>query len=132
MSTSFKNGKRPLALLAGLALAGGGVLVGATGASAEEAASSCDEGNLCLWGDAGLPGEPDEVLYDCGFFDIGDAGLAPLGSYDNAQFEGTYTQFFTWVGDENPDDPWELVHESTAPEYNSDVEELDIHGVRVC
>lgn len=132
MSTLFKNGKRSLALLAGVALASGGALMGATTASADEATSGCEEGNLCLWGDVDFPEEPDAALYDCDFFDIGDAGLAPLGSYDNNQFEGTVATFYTWVGDENPDDPWEPVHESTAPEYNPNVEELDIHGVQVC
>lgn len=132
MSTFLKNGKRSLALLAGVALASGGAFAGATTASAEEAQSGCEKGNLCLWGEPGFPGEPDEVLYDCGFFDIGDAGLAPLGSYDNNQFDGTVTTFYTWVGDENPDEPWAPVHDSTAPDSNDNVEELDIHGVQVC
>ncbi|MBE9373738.1 hypothetical protein IQ251_04655 [Saccharopolyspora sp. HNM0983] len=135
MSSLRKNGKRSLALLAGAALAGGGALMGATSATAEEqqgAAQDCAYGDLCLWPEVDYGGDP-VAFFECTWFDIGDhgEGWAPLSSFNNNQWEGTESVFYTW-DENNPDEPFQEVYRSVAPEAIPNVEHLDIHAVQTC
>lgn len=130
--SALRKHSRLLALGAGTLLAGA-ALFGGTAASAEDAgamAPPCDDGWLCVYGDANGQGERVD-LYECTFFDIGQSELGKLGSFNNNQFDGTVATFYGW-DPESPDGPWVEQYTSQAPEFVDNDQGLDTYGVQVC